>query len=64
MAVHTREITLLDLGIDNKLRGCDLVRLMVRGLAHGSQVLARATGAPAGLGSPSVPVFGASMAPG
>ena len=43
MAGNTREIALFNLAIDSKLRGCDLVRLMVRDLAHGSQVLARAT---------------------
>ena len=42
MAGNTREIALFNLAIDSKLRGCDLVRLMVRDLAHGSQVLARA----------------------
>ena len=43
MAGNTREIALFNLAIDSKLRGCDLVRLMVRDVAHGSQVLARAT---------------------
>jgi hypothetical protein len=43
MAGNTREIALFNLAIDSKLRGCDLVRLMVRDLAHGSQVLARAS---------------------
>ena len=43
MAGNIREIALFNLAIDSKLRGCDLVRLMVRDLAHGSQVLARAT---------------------
>jgi integrase len=43
MAGNAREIALFNLAIDSKLRGCDLVRLMVRDLAHGSQVLARAT---------------------
>ena len=42
MAGNIREIALFNLAIDSKLRGCDLVRLMVRDLAHGSQVLARA----------------------
>jgi integrase len=43
MAGNTREIALFTLAIDSKLRGCDLVRLMVRDVAHGSQVLVRAT---------------------
>ena len=43
MAGNTREIALFNLAIDSKLRGCDLVRLMVRDVAHGSQALARAT---------------------
>ena len=43
MAGNIREIALFNLAIDSKLRGCDLVRLMVRDVAHGSQVLARAT---------------------
>lgn len=43
MAGNTREIALFNLAIDSKLSGCDLVRLMVRDLAHGGQVLARAT---------------------
>ena len=38
MAGNTREIALFNLAIDSKLRGCDLVRLMVRDVAHGSQV--------------------------
>lgn len=43
MVGNTREIALFNLAIDSKLRGCDVVRLMVRDVAHGSQVLARAT---------------------
>ncbi len=34
---------MFNLAIDSKLRGCDLVRLMVCDLADGSQALARAT---------------------
>jgi hypothetical protein len=29
-----RELALFDLGIDSKLRGCDLVRLRVRDVCH------------------------------
>ena len=43
MAGDTQQIALFNLAIDSKLRGCNLVRLMVRDVAHGSQVLARAT---------------------
>lgn len=37
-----RELALFNLAIDSKLRGCDLVNLRVRDLAHGSQLLTRA----------------------
>lgn len=43
MAGKTREIALFDLPIDSKLRGCDLVQLRVRDIAHGAHVLSRAT---------------------
>jgi len=33
---------MLNLAIDSKLRGCDLVNLRVRDVAHGNQMLARA----------------------
>ncbi|MEA3277075.1 MAG: tyrosine-type recombinase/integrase [Pseudomonadota bacterium] len=33
---------LFNLGIDSKLRGCDLVRLRVGDVAHGDQILSRA----------------------
>jgi hypothetical protein len=36
-----RELALFDLAIDSKLRACDLVRLRVRGVAHGERVAAR-----------------------
>jgi integrase len=39
---RTRELALLNLGIDSKLRGCDLVSLKVRDILHGSQVAPRA----------------------
>ena len=38
----TRDLALFNLAIDSKLRGCDLVALRVRDIAHGSQVLSRA----------------------
>ena len=43
MAGKTREVALFNLAIDSKLRGCDLVRLRVRDVAHGAHVLSRAT---------------------
>jgi integrase len=42
MADRVRELALFDLGIDSKLRGCDLVKLRVRDICHGDQVAARA----------------------
>lgn len=42
MANRTSELGLLDLGIDSRLRGCDLVALRVRDVCHGEQVAARA----------------------
>jgi Cupin domain len=42
LAKRTRELALFDLGIDSKLRACDLVRLCVRAITHGKQVSARA----------------------
>ena len=38
-----RELALFNLGIDSKLRGCDLVGLKVRDICHGDQVATRAT---------------------
>lgn len=37
-----RELALFILAIDSKLRGCDLVLLRVRDVAHGEQIAARA----------------------
>ena len=39
---RTRELALFDLGLDSKLRACDLVRLRVRDICHGDQVATRA----------------------
>lgn len=39
---RTKELALFDLGIDSKLRGCDLVKLRVRDVCHGSSVASRA----------------------
>ena len=37
MEGRIRELALLNLGMDSKLRGCDLVGLRVRDLCHGDQ---------------------------
>ena len=42
MEHRVRELALFNLGIDSKLRGCDLVGLKVRGICHGEQVATRA----------------------
>ena len=39
---RTLELALFDLGIDSKLRACDLVKLQVRDIAHGDRIAARA----------------------
>ena len=39
---RTRELALLNLGLDSKLRACDLVALKVRDITHGAHVAARA----------------------
>src|ERR1051326_6877613 len=42
MQVRTRDLALFDLGIDSKLRDCDLVKLRVRDVCHGDRVASRA----------------------
>lgn len=42
MEGRVRELALFYLGIDSKLRGCDLVGLKVRDVCHGDQFAARA----------------------
>jgi hypothetical protein len=39
---RARDLALFDLGIDSKLRACDLVGLKVRDICHGERVAARA----------------------
>ena len=39
---RTRELALFDLGIDSKLRACDLLKLKVRDVCHGEWVAVRA----------------------
>ena len=39
---RARDLALFNLAIDSKLRACDLVRIRVRDVTHGSQVAARA----------------------
>ena len=43
MQRRLRELALFDLGIDSKLRACDLVKLRVRDVCHGDRMAARAT---------------------
>ena len=40
---RSRELALFDLGLDSKLRACDLVKLRVRDICHGDRVATRAT---------------------
>ena len=40
---RTRDLALFNLGIDSKLRGCDLVTLRVRDVAQGGRVCAPET---------------------
>ena len=40
---RTRDLALFNLAIDSKLRGCDLVRIRVADVAHGSCVMSRAS---------------------
>jgi integrase len=42
MESRVRELALFNLGIDSKLRGCDLVSLKVRDVSYGDQVATRA----------------------
>lgn len=42
MESRVRELALFNLGIDSKLRGCDLVSLKVREVCHGDLVATRA----------------------
>lgn len=39
---RVRGFALFNLGVDSKLRGCDLVSLKVRDMSHGDQVAIRA----------------------
>jgi hypothetical protein len=43
MQGRVRDLALFDLGIDSKLRACDLVKLRVRDVCHGDRLAARAT---------------------
>lgn len=42
LSKNLRDLALYDLAIDSELRGCDLVKLLVRDVAHGDQVASRA----------------------
>lgn len=41
MADRIRDLALFNLAIDSKLRSCDLVKLRVSDIAHGSHILKR-----------------------
>ena len=41
-AHQIRDLAMFNLAIDSKLRGCDLVKLRVRDITHGNEILARA----------------------
>jgi hypothetical protein len=43
MGGRARDLALFDLGIDSKLRGCDLVNLCVRDVCQGDQIAPRAS---------------------
>ena len=43
MASNVRELAMFNLAIDSKLRACDLTRLQVQDVRHGSHVASRAT---------------------
>jgi integrase len=43
MASNARELAMFNLAIDSKLRACDLTRLQVQDVRHGSHVASRAT---------------------
>jgi integrase len=43
IAGRVRDLALFNLAIDSKLRGCDLVGLRVRDVAHGAHIVSRAT---------------------
>ncbi len=43
LAQRARDLALFNLSIDSKLRGCDLVQLQVRDVAHSGRVIPRAT---------------------
>ena len=42
MQCRVREVALFDLGIDTKLRACDLVKLRFRDVCHGDRMASRA----------------------
>ena len=42
MQGRLRDLVLFDLGIDSKLRACDLVKLLVRDVCHGDRLASRA----------------------
>lgn len=43
LASHVRELAMFNLAIDSKLRACDLTRLRVQDVCHGTHVGSRTT---------------------
>jgi len=43
LSKQTRNLALFNLAIDSKLRGCDIVNLRVRDVAHSGRAISRAT---------------------
>lgn len=52
LAGKTRDLTLFNMALDSKPRGCDLVKLKVSDVAYGSSVSSRATVLQQKTGSP------------
>jgi hypothetical protein len=48
MEARVRDLALFDLGIDSKLRACDLVKLKVRDICSGARAVARRSRRPTG----------------
>src|SRR3954463_14782573 len=42
LSERTRDLALFNLGLDSKLRACDLLALRVRDICHGDRIAARA----------------------
>jgi hypothetical protein len=56
LAHRSRELALFNLGVDSKLRACDLVQLRVGDICHGDRVANRAIVTTSGRGTRAAPV--------